>query len=332
MHGYLTPQKVGEDKAARKRRWALLSSKAIPEKSEVYNTPTPNNLKRELPEIQYDDFKNSSYGVYRWLKQVNESGICLMTGVPAEDDMVHKVAEHIGPISSTIYGKTFDVVSTPKPINVAYSSVALDFHMDLIYYESPPGIQFLHCLRFDDCVAGGESRFQDLFHTAERFRRNSSKHFEILTRIPATFQKIHYSRYHLAFVLFNLVFQKTSVILYLFLNLFQIVGVNWSPSFEGPLATEEENVEPFYAAYEAFAKAIKNSTNILEYRLQPGDLISFNNRRILHARNGFELNGGMRHLKGCYVNIDHFKSQVQVFSRLSGDGQPPKRVGNQDWF
>lgn len=50
-------------------------------------------------------------------------------------------------------------------------------------------------LRFDDCVAGGESRFQDLFHTAERFRRNSSKHFEILTRIPATFQKIHYSRY-----------------------------------------------------------------------------------------------------------------------------------------
>lgn len=50
-------------------------------------------------------------------------------------------------------------------------------------------------LRFDDCVAGGESRFQDLFHTAERFRLNSSKHFEILTRIPATFQKIHYSRY-----------------------------------------------------------------------------------------------------------------------------------------
>ncbi|XP_025105216.1 gamma-butyrobetaine dioxygenase-like [Pomacea canaliculata] len=248
-----------------------------------------------------------------------------MTGVPAEDDMVHKVAEHIGPISSTIYGKTFDVVSTPKPINVAYSSVALDFHMDLIYYESPPGIQFLHCLRFDDCVAGGESRFQDLFHTAERFRRNSSKHFEILTRIPATFQKIHYSRNFPV----EMKYQRPIIILNQYK---EIVGVNWSPSFEGPLATEEENVEPFYAAYEAFAKAIKNSTNILEYRLQPGDLISFNNRRILHARNGFELNGGMRHLKGCYVNIDHFKSQVQVFSRLSGDGQPPKRVGNQDWF
>lgn len=57
--------------------------------------------------------------------------------------------------------------------------------------------------------------------------------------VPAQIVRHIDNRYHLAFVLFNLVFQKTSVILYLFLNLFQIVGVNWSPSFEGPLATEE---------------------------------------------------------------------------------------------
>lgn len=41
----------------------------------------------------------------------------------------------------------FDVVSTPSPINVAYSPVGLDFHMDLIYYESAPGLQLLHCLK-----------------------------------------------------------------------------------------------------------------------------------------------------------------------------------------
>ena len=37
-------------------------------------------------------------------------------------------------------------------------------------------------------------------------------------------------------------------------------------------------------------------------------------------------------LQGCYVNIDHFKSQVQVFSHQHGTEQPIKRVGNQDWF
>ena len=41
----------------------------------------------------------------------------------------------------------FDVVSDPKPINVAYSNVKLGFHMDLIYYESAPGLQFLHALK-----------------------------------------------------------------------------------------------------------------------------------------------------------------------------------------
>jgi hypothetical protein len=35
----------------------------------------------------------------------------------------------------------------------------------------------------------------------------------------------------------------------------------------------------------------------VEQRLQPGDLVTFNNRRVLHARNSFDLNGGIRHLK-----------------------------------
>jgi gamma-butyrobetaine dioxygenase len=43
--------------------------------------------------------------------------------------------------------QTFEVRSVPNPINVAYSTIHLDFHMDLVYYESPPGIQFLHCMQ-----------------------------------------------------------------------------------------------------------------------------------------------------------------------------------------
>ena len=49
--------------------------------------------------------------------------------------------------------------------------------------------------RFDDCVQGGESRFVDAFHVAETFRRQHPEKFMVLTRVPATFQKIHYDRY-----------------------------------------------------------------------------------------------------------------------------------------
>ncbi|XP_070180244.1 gamma-butyrobetaine dioxygenase-like isoform X2 [Littorina saxatilis] len=260
-----------------------------------------------IPQLYYSDLIKTSDGVLRWLRQINEAGVSLMKDVPTEDNMVQKIAEHIGPAEDLIYGETWDVISTPKPINVAYSTVGLDFHMDLIYYESPPGLQFLHCLRFDECVEGGESHFLDVFHVAEAFRKSHPNKFHTLSQIPATFQKIHYARDFPV----EMKYQRPHIVL----NQYQ-----------------EHEVEPYYEAYQEFAKAIKYSPDIVECQLKPGDLVTFNNRRILHARKSFDLNGGVRHLKGCYVNIDHFKSQVQVFSSLHGTGQPAKRVGNQDWF
>ena len=53
-----------------------------------------------------------------------------------------------------IAGTVFDVVSTDNPINIAYSNIALDLHQDLPYYESPPGLQLLHCLKFSPAVTG----------------------------------------------------------------------------------------------------------------------------------------------------------------------------------
>ncbi len=57
--------------------------------------------------------------------------------------------------------------STQDPINVAYSNIGLDLHMDLSYYESPPGLQLLHCLQFDEGVMGGLSTLMDGYRVAE---------------------------------------------------------------------------------------------------------------------------------------------------------------------
>ena len=40
------------------------------------------------------------------------------------------------------------------------------------------------------------------------------------------------------------------------------------------------------------------------FHLAPGDLVAFNNRRILHGRTGFDQSRISRHLEGCYVDID----------------------------
>lgn len=80
------------------------------------------------------------------------------------------------------------------PINVAYSNLGLDLHMDLAYYESPPGLQLLHCLRFDEDVIGGLSQLLDGYRVAEYVRSVSPSLFHTLATVPCTLQKIHYNR------------------------------------------------------------------------------------------------------------------------------------------
>lgn len=55
--------------------------------------------------------------------------------------------------------------------------------MDLAYYESPPGLQLLHCLQYDYAVLGGESLLIDAFAVAEHVRRNEPRAFEVRQRM-----------------------------------------------------------------------------------------------------------------------------------------------------
>jgi hypothetical protein len=71
----------------------------------------------------------------------------IVKNVPKKENKVKELAELIAPVQQTIYGEVFDVKVEKNPINIAYSNVPLSFHMDLMYYESSPGLQFLHCIK-----------------------------------------------------------------------------------------------------------------------------------------------------------------------------------------
>ncbi|XP_069117163.1 gamma-butyrobetaine dioxygenase-like isoform X3 [Argopecten irradians] len=278
-----------------------------------------------LPSISYEEVISGDKGLLRWLQHINQDGMCLVKGAPTEMTTLMELVERVAPVQTTIYGKLFGVESTPNPINVAYTSVKLDYHMDLVYYESPPGLQFLHCIRFDDCVVGGENYMLNVLAVAERFRQQHPADFDILTKVPATFQKIHFARAEPVMMKYqrphiNLNHRK------------EIVNVIWSPQFEGPLSVHYDDVEPYYRAYHKFSQAIKNDKNKIQLRLNPGEILSFNNRTILHARESFQLNGGVRKLQGCYLNIDEYKSKLAVLAHLHGEEEQLKHVGNQCWF
>jgi len=62
--------------------------------------------------------------------------------------------------------------------------------------------------------------------------------------------------------------------------------------------------------------------NRWEVQLEPGDCIAFDNRRVLHAREGFTLGqGGERWLKGAYCDGDEVRSRWRVLEKKRKAGQ-----------
>lgn len=241
-----------------------------------------------------------------------------------------------------LYGDMFHVKSLPDAHNIAYTSVPLGPHQDLAYYESKPGLQLLQCLS-NKGVEGGESVLVDAMAAAQEFRRIAPEYFDTLTKCPATFVKQREGA--------DMIYRRPHFVLD---DAEDIVSVNWSPPFEGPLSVSSGWVDKYYRAYAAFLRMLDNSlpkdyggdddlhtklyTKLREYaqkytwerRLEPGEILVFNNLRMLHGRRGFTFTGesGGRHLLGCYTNIDDTLNRYRVLRRKRSTGAPIRNVGN----
>lgn len=282
-----------------------------------------------LPTVGYERIMSSELGTYEWICKILDSGICIVEDAPTQSECVKEAAGRIAPPLNTLYGDTFDVRSEANPINIAYTNKALRPHMDLAYYESPPGLQFLHCMQFDDDVEGGESIFFDTFVLAEVLRKSDPEAFHILSKVPATFQKDHVERDSPAQMFYRRPHISTNAS-------GKVISVFWSPAFEGPLHMDDhlaqalgfsnqlEAIDAYYTAYRSFARLMEDSDVInewkIEFRSRPGTILAFNQRRMLHGRNAFSTNSnGIRWLQGCYVCIDAFLNRYRTLHLACGE-------------
>ena len=69
-----------------------------------------------------------------------------------------------------------------------------------------------------------------------------------------------------------------------------------------------------YESLRVFASMARDPRFQLVYPFRPGDLVGFDNRRILHGRDAFE-SAGSRHLRGTYADHDDFYSRLRVLRR-----------------
>ncbi len=232
--------------------------------------------------MSFDELQSSDAEVWGLLNKVNLSGLCLVYGAGTEDKTVKAIAERISPIShSTVYGEVHGLSTYGRDVP------QLHLHQDSVYYESPPGLQLIHCTNLDDSIEGGENVFLDGFAAAMELRNQSPEDFATLTSTAATFQSIcstrdctsspnslavhnnmstrdEYVRY--AMELDNRVRDNVEPHCFVYQRPHitvnyedEITGVYWSPRFEGVLCIPPENMSAYYRAYSTFSEIIYDS-------------------------------------------------------------------------
>lgn len=98
---------------------------------------------------------------------------------------------------------------------------------------------------------------------------------------------------------------------------FRLINVNWSPPFQGNftydngLSDRGRRLRNYLNAANAFSAIVDNPEHQFSHRLAPGECVIFNNRRVLHGRDSFDITEGERWLKGTYVDMQDFNSTLR---------------------
>lgn len=261
--------------------------------------------------VSYEKYMNDEKAFRRAMHYLAMMGIIFVKDIPDSREMVEKIATRMGPLRNTFYGMTWDVRSVPQAKNVAYTNVFLGFHMDLMYMNEPPGFQLLHCLQ--NSCDGGESLFVDSFQAALNIRRKYPRYFEDLTRLLLNYEYNH--KEHVYSNSWPVVEMEDGD------PKKRIVRVNYSPPFQAPMISNvyvHKNWNEYRQALKQFADEIERDRNVFQLKLNPGECVIFENRRVLHARNKFNTDQGQRWLAGAYVDEDAVLSTF----RTSRDADP----------
>ena len=259
-------------------------------------------IEKELPLYEYESVMNEDKVLLDWLYDLRDFGISKIKNVENKLKTVQKVAERISFIRQTNFGVVFNVLSKPNANSAAYTNLKLPLHTDLPTRELQPGLQFLHCLVND--ASGGESILVDGFKIAEYMREKFPGEYKTLISLPMSFyNKDKASDYRFDSPMF--ITDKKG----------DITEIRMANFLRGPMDIPSENMQFFYAAYRQFILLTRDNRFQYYHRLNAGELIVFDNRRVLHARNAFNLEKGNRHMQGCYVDKDELFSRIRVLER-----------------
>lgn len=245
-----------------------------------------------------DDFRAS-------LEAYLRRGYIVLHGVPTDRERILEVGGRYGYVKETNFGRYFEVYSRPTGNDLAYRSVALGPHTDNPYRSPVPGIQLLHCLVNE--TTGGLSTLADSLQVLERLRREHPAGYALLERTPVRFRFVDAGT--------ELVTRRTIIRTD---DAGAPTGVHYSPRLDALPLLPDAETRAFHEARRRLGELLTDPACEVRFALDAGDLLLFDNSRILHGRTAYDPAEGRRHVQGCYLDADGPRERLASLSRRSG--------------
>ncbi|MBY6141916.1 TauD/TfdA family dioxygenase [Leisingera daeponensis] len=243
-----------------------------------------------------------------WLTALRDYGVARLENLPSEDGLLIRIAERVGPVRESNFGRMYTLEIKDDPDSNAFTSAALMQHIDMPTRECPHGLQFLFCR--GNTTSGGEGIYADAYRIAADLAAEEPRHFEALCDIRWTYNNRSKTSSYKAT---GPVIERSRT--------GRITGIRYNTWLRAPLVAPLAEQDRAYRSYRAFTARAQDAKCQMKFAYKPGDLLAFDNRRALHGRNGYDARGGTRFIEGLYSDRDDLHSAIRSLERSLSKGK-----------
>jgi gamma-butyrobetaine dioxygenase len=263
-----------------------------------------SGIAAEIPSVSFDDASSGGEERLSLYRKLRDFGFVRVTGVASDPGIAESAAGLVGELGGSAYSKVFDL-STSNPIRtMGNTRHAVPPHTDEAFRYTPPGINVLGCVR--PAASGGETVLVDGFRIADRLRKENPQAFDRLCRHGQTFNRRHPGQLD----------QRARQRMIALDDRNEVVGIRVHTRSAGPMDLPTALVKPYYAAYRAFCELMMAPEYQLQFQLQAGEAVLFDNHRVMHARTDFA--DSRRFLQICNVDRETFHERLRLLAAQLG--------------
>lgn len=292
--------------------WLRAHCPTSPERRFRRHRPTlwDGSIARHLPQASYADVVAEPQARLKMYRQLRDYGLVLIRGIPPVQGELESFAPFFGPLVETNFGRVFEILWTPDQKSIANSTARLMPHTDEPYRHSPPGIILFHCLEASS-DSGGVSIFVDGFSVVEAFREAHPEMFEFLSRVRVPFRR-HYAGETDVQTAAPLISTDAEG---------NLQGVRFNDRVMAPIDLAPDEIETFYESFRVLYRIYYDERRWCHIPLRAGEMVVFDNHRVLHGRTTFSADIRRRHLRQCHVDRTEFHSRLRILARSLGDDE-----------